>query len=178
MKKIFLIFLSLFVFYNYSSAKTFTAIIWKVSDGDTVWVKKGNKKIKLRLIGIDTPEKFSGYKLTRDAKKCAVHERQMSYLGKLASKFAKSILKKRVRVTIVTYGKGYFKRTLAKIILPDHTDFNKLMIQEGYACLYKKTDKLSYNEFNAYYNSLLNAKKLRKGLWKMFPNIMNCLCFK
>ena len=40
------------------SAGQYKATIMKITDGDTVWVKNQGKRVKLRLIGIDTPEEY------------------------------------------------------------------------------------------------------------------------
>ncbi len=150
-------------------SKEFKAKIYRISDGDTIWVKTSyGKKIKLRLIGIDTPEKFESEKLLRESKRCGIKVKQMRYLGILATKFAKSILKKGEIVTVKTFGKGYYKRTLAVIILPNGNNFNKLMVINGYACSYR--NKYPYEEYEKI------AKKEKMGLWKDYYNIMDCLC--
>ncbi|CAD7775187.1 hypothetical protein DMNBHIDG_01077 [Candidatus Methanoperedenaceae archaeon GB37] len=44
---------------------SYQATILKVSDGDTVWVLMDGRRVKLRLLGIDTPEKFKSKKLVQ-----------------------------------------------------------------------------------------------------------------
>ncbi|MEA2066240.1 MAG: hypothetical protein U9O65_03965 [Thermotogota bacterium] len=68
------------------------ATILKITDGDTFWVSIDSQKTKLRLLGIDTPEKYSGYKLKRDAADCGVSQEYMASLGKSATKYAKKLV--------------------------------------------------------------------------------------
>lgn len=66
--------------------------VLKITDGDTFWVNIDSQKTKLRLLGIDTPEKYSGYKLKRDAAGCGVSQDYMASFGKSATKYAKRLV--------------------------------------------------------------------------------------
>ncbi len=58
----------LFFLFSFSGEARFaySQDLWKVvkiSDGDTIWVKRaGQRKIKIRVWGIDTPEKYRSKK--------------------------------------------------------------------------------------------------------------------
>jgi len=182
-KTFFLCLLICLFFINYAAfaEKTFPAIVDHVVDGDTVWIKKNGKKIKLRLLGIDTPEKYPGRKLYRDSRMCRVKQRQMKWLGKLASRHAKELLTPGQKVTVKVYGKGFYGRKLAVIILPDGTNFNEKMVKDGYSCVYRyrghKSSELPQEEWEKL-NALLNqARNERRGLWEKYYNIMQCLCY-
>ena len=56
-----LVFLLLFAIPALSHAWTGT-VVW-VTDGDTITVMKGEKRVEVRLYGIDTPEKIQRYGL-------------------------------------------------------------------------------------------------------------------
>ena len=71
-----------------------SATVLKVSDGDTIWVSIAGRRVKLRLLGIDTPEKFHCKKLDRDARKCGVGRKYMRRLGIAATYYAKELLRK------------------------------------------------------------------------------------
>ena len=162
-------------------AAEISATVLKISDGDTIWVKTDNgQKLKLRLLGIDTPEKFSGRKLERDASKCGVRPGKVKNLGQLATHHAKELVHRGERVRVITRGRGYYGRVLAFIILPDGTNFNFRMVEDGYACVYtwhgKKSRELSWKEFLTLKALLLKAKKEEAGLWGIDPNLMQCLC--
>ena len=131
----------LFLFPTISPAQTFYAVVTKVSDGDTIWVTTDDgERIKIRIWGIDTPEKFNSRKLLRSARSCRVGRGKVKHLGERVSGFAKRILKGKI-VQVVVKGKGRYGRVLAKIILPDREDYGLKIIKEGYSCVYwKSTD--------------------------------------
>lgn len=68
------------------------AEVVRVSDGDTVRVLLGGTEESVRLIGVDTPEKFSSTKLTRDAEESPLSETEIQELGEQASTFAENLL--------------------------------------------------------------------------------------
>jgi len=144
----------------------------RISDGDTFWVRLENgNKIKVRVWGIDTPEKFESKKLFREANRCGVSVEEMKRLGKLASEKAKELLD-HSKVVLKEKGRGYYGRFLAEAFLPDGTNYGLEIIEEGYACVYRK----NYNP--DYLTALGKAKKERKGLWNIEYELMRCLCGK
>ena len=162
------------------SAEIFATVL-KISDGDTIWVKtEGGRKIKLRLLGIDTPEKFPGRKLERDALKCRVREGKIKNLGQLATHHAKRLLHRGDVVRVIIRGRGYYRRALAIVFLPDGTNFNLKMVEDGFACVYtwhgKRPEHVGILEYLRLKKALLTAKKERRGLWKVAPELMRCLC--
>lgn len=120
-------------------------------DGDTYFVKVNGKKEKIRVLGIDTPEKKGGF-------------RPEGCFGDHASDYAKEKLKNK-KVSLLK-PKGYdetdkYGRLLRYVFL-DGEDFGAHLISEGYAFSYKKFKhpRLSY------YNSLeKEAQKNKKGMW-------------
>ena len=162
------IFLSVFTFPAYS--KSIEGKVVVVSDGDTVWVllENGNR-VKVRIWGIDTPEKFKSEKLKRDAKRCHVPKSVIRILGKLASKKAKEKLNGR-KVLVETHGIGRYGRVLGRIFV-DEEDFGLFMIRKGYACAYRTVP-------SSYFEAEREAKEKKIGLWGWAPKIMKCLCKK
>ena len=163
-----------------SFAGVYQATILKISDGDTVWVKMHHKRVKLRLLGIDTPEEYYSKKILKDMRICHTSYDQMRKLGLLATKHAKTMLYKGEKVTVVTKGKGYYGRTLAFVILPNGTNYNEKEVADGYACVYKykghKSRELSEKEFEKLERLMEEAEKEKKGLWGEYKGIMECLC--
>ncbi len=156
---------------NASAESGFKAKVIKVSDGDTVWIwTKDGRKFKVRIWGIDTPEKFESRKLFRDASRCGVTPDEIKHLGRLASRKAKELLD-RSWVRLKTRGRGYYGRVLGIIYLPDGTNFGLEMIKEGYACVYRKNYEPEYHE------ALWKAQKEHKGLWSLNYKLMECLCY-
>lgn len=151
----------------------YTAEVKKVSDGDTIVVNVNGEKAKLRLLWIDTPEKSEGYKLLNDADKCGVSKRKMRDLGQKATAYAKRNFHVKDKVKIKIEGQGDFKRYLALIWNKNGELYNEEVIKDGYACIYTKKKYPKYLE-----ELLAEAKKKRRGLWKDYYKIMNCLCYE
>ena len=127
----------------------------RVVDGDTITVNIGSKKETLRLIGINSPE-------TVDPRK------SVECFGKEASEFAKSELTgKSVRLeSDPSQGeRDKYGRLLRYVFLPDGTDFNLLMIKNGFA--YEYTYNLPYKYQIEYKKAQNLAKNSKVGLWQV-----------
>src|SRR3989338_9877707 len=128
--------------------------VTKVADGDTITVKMGNKKVSVRLIGVDTPE-------TVDPRK------MVQCFGKEASAITKKkLLNKKVALEIdPTQGDtDKYGRLLRYVFLQDGTNFDKWLISEGYGFEY--TYNLPYR-YQQEYKEAENAARLgSRGLWK------------
>lgn len=125
----------------------------RVVDGDTIDVDVMGNEVRLRLIGIDTPE-------TVDQRK------HVECFGVEASARAKELLKGGlVRIeTDGTQGRlDEYGRTLVYAYLPDGTSFNREMIAEGYAHEY--TFRYPYKYQTEFKAAERNARKARVGLW-------------
>jgi micrococcal nuclease len=114
--------------------------VLKVSDGDTVTINDHGEKRKLRLYGIDAPEKDQEY---------GMESREYLY---------NRIQDKAVNVDFIS--KDRYGRDISVIYL-DGENINEAMVKEGYAWWYKDyaKDDLQYREYE------LKAKESKKGLW-------------
>lgn len=135
-----------------SLASDFVAVA-RVIDGDTVDVSENGKGVRVRLLGINTPE-------TLDPRK------PVECFGPEASKKMHELLDDgEVRLETDPSQGLYDKygRTLAYVFLPDGTDVNKLLVTQGFASeyTYKKPYKLQ-KEFRA---AEAAAKLSGVGLW-------------
>lgn len=125
----------------------------RVVDGDTIEVTKDERKEKVRLSGINTPE-------TVDPRK------KVECFGKEASAHVKEILMGQ-NVTLVSdnsqtkYDK--YGRLLAYVYREDGLFVNKHMIQEGYA--YEYTYKVPYLFQKEFKEAQKEAESKGKGLW-------------
>ena len=132
----------------------FTAKVQRVVDGDTVHViDKAGKKFKVRLTGIDAPEKNQPYGLA------ATYKLTEILINKLV------LLKSKPN-----NGKPYtidrYKRVLAKIIL-DGRDINLSQVLRGYAWHFKRYQKQqSPSDRELYSEAEIDAKKNELGLWE------------
>ena len=136
-----------------ASAVTPLYPVERVVDGDTLAVEMSGKSVKIRLIGLDTPE-------TVDPRK------PVQCFGKEASDKAKELLTgKSVRLEKDASQGEYDKygRLLAYVYLPDGTLFNKFMIAEGYGHEY--TYNLPYKYQLEFKEAEARARAEKKGLW-------------
>ncbi len=127
----------------------------KVVDGDTLEVAQGIQKTTIRLIGIDTPEVVD----PRKPVQCFGHE---------ASNKAKATLQEGMQIKLendpVVGNTDKYGRTLAYVFLPDGTNFNELMVKEGYAHEYTYHN-VAYKYQALFKSDELNAREHNLGLW-------------
>lgn len=122
-------------------AADFSGPVVSVLDGDTIEVLHTNKAERIRLSGIDCPEKGQAY-------------------GNKA-KQATSALVFGKQVTLQTYGKDKYKRTLGDVLLPNGTNVNHELVKQGWCWWYRK-----YAPRNADLERLeQDARGAKKGLW-------------
>lgn len=146
------------------------AIVTHITDGDTLHVTMNGKEEKVRILYIDTPEKYGGAKLEKDAKKAGISADKEQDLGKLASGYASKFFQKGDKVNVISNKKDQYGRILATVS-KNGMDYSTQIIKDGYACIYKKA---SYpKELD---NVLLNAKESKKGLWSVDFEVMSKLC--
>ena len=112
-----------------------------VIDGDTIIV---NERIKVRLIGIDTPETDAPF--YKEAKDFLI----------------KSAAKKKVLLGYDKRKKDRYGRTLAYVYLPDGTLLNEELIKKGLAEVFYKEDFKYKKEFISLEDE---AKKAKTGIW-------------
>lgn len=140
MKKIFLL-LVLLIFSSYLFSKDIIqGRVIKVTDGDTMTVlTKNNKQIKVRLYGIDCPEKGQDY-----------YQVAKNYL-------ATAVHNKNVRVEVQS--KDRYQRTVG-IIWHNNTNINLNLIQQGLAWHYTDFDKSQ-----SFANAQEKAKTAKINIW-------------
>ena len=136
--------------------------VTKVVDGDTFWVDDGSEKgLKIRLIGVDTPESRKTGK------------REIAYYGKEASEYmTKLISGKKVRLEYDVDSIDMFRRTLAYVYLDDGTFVNSKLVKEGYAMVMTVPPNVKYAE--TFLKLARKARKHKKGLWGVSDKI-NCV---
>jgi micrococcal nuclease len=117
-----------------------TLTVKKISDGDTVLLGGFFSKKKIRLWGIDAPEKNQAY-------------------GKNSTNALKKLIPLGSKVQIQCKGKDRYKRELCEIFRDD-LNINKEMIRTGNAWVYTK-----YNNDVEYRNLEEKAREGRVGLW-------------
>lgn len=109
-----------------------------ISDGDTITVLNSKEQTKVRLYGIDAPEKKQDY-------------------GQRSKQFLASLIAGQV-VEVEPKGKDRYKRTLGIIRYKDQ-DINAQMVLNGYAWAYVKYSKI-------YVDQEKTARENKRGLWQ------------
>ena len=124
-----------------------------VVDGDTLDLHMDGKRVRVRLIGVNTPESVDP-------------RRPVECFGKEASNKAKEILTgKWVSIEADPTQDKYDKygRELLYVYLPDKRSFNKMMIEEGYA--YEYTYRYPYLYQQEFKAAEREARLHARGLW-------------
>lgn len=119
----------------------FQGKVVSITDGDTITVLHDGVPERIRLHGIDCPEK-----------KQAFGTRAKQFTGELAHEKT---------VTLRTHGKDRYGRTIAEVILPDGRNLNHEIVRAGLAWWFRKyapnDDELSRLE--------AEARKDKRGIW-------------
>ncbi|WP_291952766.1 thermonuclease family protein [Campylobacter sp.] len=133
------VFLVIFAYVlNYDTNLYIQAKVVEVIDGDTIKVIIKQKESKIRLFGIDAPEKNQAY-------------------GQISKKFLSAIVLNK-EVTLSIKDEDKYGRILAIVYLNDK-DINQIMVKNGYAWAYEYYSDLYLNVQNI-------AKSAKKGLWE------------
>ena len=124
--------------------ETYQAKVVGLSDGDTITVLHDGKQTKIRLYGIDTPEKRQAF-------------------GNKAKQFtADRVFGKTVKVVPIDMDR--YGRTVALIQPPDDTvTLNEALVRQGYAWVYRKYCKADFcTEWLSHEQA---AQASGRGLW-------------
>jgi endonuclease YncB( thermonuclease family) len=144
--------LAFLLFTSAANAETITGRVIGVTDGDTVTVLDGeNQQHKIRLSGIDAPEKSQefGNKSKQALSDCAYDQ----------------------HVTVEYTKRDRYKRIVGKVVVSGR-DCNLEQIRSGMAWHYKKyAGEQSAADRQEYADSELVAKASKIGLWSD-PNAM------
>jgi micrococcal nuclease len=145
---------------NEKSGNYITVI--RVVDGDTFELEN---KERVRLLGIDTPEKYESKKLEKDATTSGMDKKTVKKLGQLASNYVKGFVEgKRVRLERdpTNEDKDRYGRLLRYVYLEDGTCVNAKIIQDGYAQVYESFPITKMDEFRKLQRE---ARENNRGLW-------------
>lgn len=101
-----------------NAAEVFFGRVIGVSDGDTITVLVNGQPRKVRLNGIDCPEKTQAF-----------GQKAKEYTA--AQAYSKD-------VKVMSTGQDRYKRALGEVYLPDGRNLNEMLLAGGYAWWYKK----------------------------------------
>jgi endonuclease YncB( thermonuclease family) len=100
-----------------AAADQFTGKVVGISDGDTISVLREGKAVKVRLYGIDAPEKAQAF-------------------GTQARKFTSDLVFQR-DVTVVVHTTDRYGRLVGEVLLPDGRSLNQELVKAGMAWWYR-----------------------------------------
>jgi len=133
--------LLLFVLHPSAARADFTGPVVSVLDGDTIEVLHNQRPERIRLSGIDCPEK--GQAFGNNAK----HAASALVFGK--------------KVTLQIHGKDKYRRTLGDVFLGDGTHVNHELVKDGWCWWYRK-----YAPGDTMLEGLeREARGAKRGLW-------------
>lgn len=121
-------------------SQEFSGRVVGVSDGDTITVLTDGAPRKVRLSGIDCPEKSQAF-------------------GRQAKEFTSSHVFSR-QVKVISLGQDRYGRTIGEVILPSGENLSDLLLSNGYAWWYQK-----YSTDEHRHDLEENARRLKLGLW-------------
>ena len=129
--------------FSYRPTKLYKCI--RVIDGDTVILMRGEKRLRVRLVGIDAPESS---------------QRSLDFIpiGYNSKKFLENLILNK-RVWFISQGKGYYGRDLGEIVLGKRS-VNLLMLRKGQAVSYYG------NTESRFAQAEYMAKLKRLGIWE------------
>ncbi len=139
---------------------TLTGTVTWIHDGDTIEVTSVGK---VRLIGIDTPERENS---GRDwyLKKQGVSAEKLREIYRAAKEYnLKHVKGKQVALSLDNPPRDKYGRLLAYVHLPDGRILNQLLLQKGLAVVYRKFSFQMKEEFLA---AEEHARANKVGLWK------------
>jgi len=113
-----------------------------VADGDTIAVLQNSKQYKIRLYGIDTPEKKQDF-------------------GQKAKRFTSDMVFRK-DVKIISYGTGKYGRTIGLVYVGQKC-LNEELIKKGFAWVYKQYCSESF--CNEWFQLEREARQNKLGLW-------------
>lgn len=134
------------------SSKSVKCNVSNIVDGDTIEVILNNKKIRVRLTGIDTPELYD-------------KNRRITSDGQIAKDILTKILcDKVVYLEFDENKKDKYNRFLCYVFLEDGTLVNLLLLQKGIAKTMICKPNIQYQIM--FENAERYAKENKIGLWK------------
>ncbi len=117
-----------------------TGQVLTVADGDTITLRVDGDRVKVRIQGIDCPERDQPF-------------------GKEAGDFVKDLVLNR-EVEVKSLGKDQYDRVLGEVSI-DGKNLNKELLKNGYAWWYERhaRDRTDYRDLQE------EAREANRGLW-------------
>lgn len=127
---------------DFSHAESITGTVVSVADGDTITILANGKPLKIRLYGIDAPEKSQAF-------------------GQKAQDFTASMVAGR-QISVEPRDTDRYGRTVA-LVFVDSINLNEQIVKQGYGWAYSQYCKASFCK--DWLKLEENARDAKKGLW-------------
>lgn len=150
-----------------------TFAIVKVVDGDTIHIQRGDKVEKLRLLSVDTEEKFSSGTRPDSTKPPTVFgEECAQWAQEFFAALGKDGAPPRVGLLFPAGHEAYdfYGRLLCHVILPDGTDYNLMLVEKGKSPYFTKYG-FSEIEHEAFVAAQDLARRAQLGIWNPKTNV-------
>ncbi len=134
------LFISFALLASQALAADFTGRVVGVSDGDTITVLHNGKGERIRLHGIDCPEKRQAF-------------------GNRAKQFTSNLVFAKT-VTVQFVDRDRYGRTVGVVLLPDGRSLNHELVRAGLAWMYRR-----YSNDQSLSDLEEEAQGARRGLW-------------
>ena len=119
---------------------SWTGRVVLVADGDTLEVQRAGQPVRLRLAGVDAPERNQAY-------------------GDQARKFVTGLCRNQI-VTVIPETVDQYNRTVARVVLPDGRSLNEELLRAGLAWHYRH-----YSHSLRLAGLEEQARAAHRGLW-------------
>lgn len=147
--------------------------IVKVVDGDTIHIKRGGKVEKLRLLSVDTEEKFSSGTQPGGTKPPTVFGEECAlWAQKFFADLGRDGAPPRIGIAFPGGHEKYdfYGRLLCHVILPDGTDYNLMLVKMGKSPYFSKYG-FSESDHAAFVAAQKEAQSKQLGIWNPKTNM-------
>lgn len=156
-----------------------SGVLINIIDGDSAVLKVGDKNIVCQLGDLDALEMRLNKKLKQEMKTCKFSQKEFINAGIESFEYAKKILKIGTEYKYTVARLLPNKNPVCYLNIPKglHVEiypyFDQLMVSHGFALPYVIYSKDEHKK--RLLKIAKEAKKQKKGLWKSYPELMNCL---
>lgn len=142
------------------------AIVVRVVDGDTLTVEMNGQQEAVRLIGIDTPESKNNNKARKDAVKTHHDIEAITAMGKEATRYVKTLVRKgdMVEIEFDIQRRDKYNRLLVYAYLSDGKMLNEEIIKAGYANVMTYPPNVKYQD--RFVRAYREARDTKRGLYR------------
>lgn len=135
-------------------------VTW-IADGDSLQVEPHGE---VRLLGIDTPEHHASSRDRFYRERFNIAPARLRAVSKSARQFAIRHLKNRsVQLEPGRICRDRHGRLLAYLYLPDGRMFNRMLLEEGLAAVFRRYD---FRDRDDFLSAETRARSRQRGLWK------------